>query len=289
MDKSLFEKYILSINIVNGFHRSIYQVPFHMALTLALIRLGLSVSEALSLVFIFIAAIASCFNFVLEMAGGWLSHKLGVLGSFRLLPIGLLIRAFEVILMIASFFMPTPFLIITFAFLAVIVGQISYCIISGIYEDAYGQTAAYLSPEDAGNKIIAGIEFKIRYVFYISRIFVASIATAMVVTGFYFYDVGILYKLSIAFPFIIGVMMCLFSSYVAWDWYQRAKSFIKEDDQSQPEKNYWKEQAKIFFMKGDWLLSFILGFHTMIIFWVINLAPMTSDGILDSYAAGEKS
>lgn len=286
MNQSLFKRYILLLSTANGVHRTLYQVPFHIGLSLNLIRLDLPIAEALSLLFIFVAAIPYCFAFILEIAGGWVSNKLGVLGSFKLLPLGFFLRLFAQFFMVCSCFMPTVNLAILFGFLGVAFGYLAYSIISGIYEDAYGQTAAYLSPEDKGSKIIAGMDFRVFYIHHISRLIVSPLCTAAVVIGFYFYDTPFM-QLFILAPFVFAGCLSLTATKVAHNWYRQAKIYIKEGNQKTT--NSWQEQTALFFRKGDWLWGVATGFHLMIVFWVISLAPLTTEGILESYAIGEKS
>lgn len=245
-----------------------------------LLTLNFPLSEALIYVFIFAGAAPRGLNFILEVGGGYLSQRLGPLGSFKLLPYGYFLRSISFILLGLSCFLPTIYTSLACAFIGVFIGQVGHSIISGIYEDAYGQTAKYLSKDDKGEKLVSSIEFTIKYIFHSTRVLASSIGALCVVIGFYFP----VFSFLITLPFIVGAMITLYATSLSNSWYLSAKEVLTF--KSAKVMNAAKKQIKMFFEKGDWLWGITSGLYSMILLWVINLAPVTFDTMLDHFALG---
>lgn len=256
-------------SFMEGLTRGSRQLPFYLGLSALLIKQGHNYSEAISLVFLYVFSIPKFFTFFLEILGGAISHSLGNIGAFKVLPLGGVFRSVSLIIIASAFYLQDTYSL-ALASIAVIVDELGRCLMSGSFEDAYKRA---IIEDHQSIKEIANIDvFKLKVLRFSQ---VGSMALGIIAIGFkYIYSIDYL----IPFLFVSLFFISLYTIYINFTWLNLAKKYTS----SSPKFNTsnLKEQL-VFFLKSRALLfSLATGGAMYIFIKLVSLGPMISNDFL---------
>lgn len=275
MERVDLKKYIFSGAMSDGSFRGLCQVPRVLGVSVLLYFNGMSPALALSSAFFCCVTFSLYFSFILEILCGFLSQRLGRIGSFTVAPIGLFLRALSFCCFASVFYIKGSSLIVWSVSSFVLLGELGRALMSGAFEDSYRQLANYESGEKSRKNQVAHLDiiiFKTRQLF---RVMFAFLGTLAVIN----------YAISksptmVSLAFLTCSILIFYSFFVTYKALNWAKKNIKSADSGTNEsfinKNKILNQLRFFlFERKDFLWSLGIASSNFLFCYVVNFSPLT--------------
>lgn len=274
--KSSLKSYALSI----GVYRGLFQIPFHLGVTLLALSLGENAVEAIAKMLAFVHGVPRFFSFIFEVWGGVIAHRIGSRGSFVLLPIALFFRMTSLLLQGCIFFISDLNLLIGGACLAVIISEIGRSLESGAFEDAYRQSSKVFLEEANSYEMIASLDVLKTKMMRYSQLIFAFLGTSVLLISFNFSSL-----IFTSIIFFVGATLFLKAFKDAVIWLKWADKNIAHS-KSIEDIGCIKSQLKYFFRSPDLLSCMGTGGIEFLFISLISFSAITTSGLVESAANG---